>query len=584
LLAQVPSKICPKCRKGNVGPTGLREVQEWKEVNAHDPLYRREITDLECDQCGHRVRQTEEQGKRPLGKPGPEDKEGIERRVSGLLAAEAIIAGFLFASTAIQWQAMQEYFRNPPIPASTFLATFINFCLIIVAVRCIWLSLKAFDNPDGREWYLASYRIFVVVLLCAILFNVLPSMLSTYRIYAVQSWTTPQYAQCVKLIQCYPNGERNILVLPDEKPAAEAIGIVAAVLVLLTFLFPKTVSGYLLHLWNSKRLLGFAIGCFLVGFVAIASGYPTMCCENGFAPPQASLYVEFLIPGFAGFHKTYGCLLVLFGMLSLIVATVALGIAFVDWRSAKRTRSSVAEFSHVANESSPQGDIKRPSMQQPSALLPADQVTSRISNQEEAGDIRRIFIEHDFFSSLDAVLLLLMPLATLGVSVVPQLLALGFSWTYLAGFIVIAIVVFFVSLMLLVRAKLGGSESVTCISGRAQAWSYPFIFLSVFACSFAVFATTHLVLGGEMLVIPLDRLFLVVFGCVMLGHALASYPTTWLARKMKDRMPWRSDEIEKAFSSTPFVRASYRPRRWALIQSLIGLALLVLYVLTFVLS
>jgi hypothetical protein len=268
-----------------------------------------------------------------------------------------------------------------------------------------------------------------------------------------------------------------------------------------------------------------------------------------------------------------------FFVFILLVSNVCI---LVDSRhGSKRARSSVGSSSDAAKENSPENDVKHTPICKSSATLQLGHVTSRISHEEETAEIKRILIEHDVFSSLDGVLLLLMPLATLGIGVVPQLLRLPLLWHYLAGLIVIATVVFLVSLVLLMRAKLAGSGSITSITGRAEAWTFPFIFLSASASSLLILALTHLVLGGDILIISLENLALVTFGCASLGHALASYPTRWLARNLKDRMPWRSDEIERAFSTTPFVRASYGPIKWTLIQSLIGSVLLLLYVLSF---
>jgi hypothetical protein len=243
----------------------------------------------------------------------------------------------------------------------------------------------------------------------------------------------------------------------------------------------------------------------------------------------------------------------------------------------RRARSSLDEgLPQVAKQISRERDVNHTSKES-SAVPPLGQRMSKDLNQEEVANIKRILIEHDFFSSLDTILLLYMPLATLGVSVVPHLLGLPFAWHYLAAFVAIATVVLLVSVALLARAKLAGSGSATSISGRAEAWAFPFIFLIASASSLLMLAITDLVLGVE---ISLGSLALAAFGGVFLGNALSSYPTKWLARRLKDRMPWRSDEIENLFSTTPFVRLSYRPGRWVLIQSLIGLALLFLYVLT----
>ena len=103
---------------------------------------------------------------------------------------------------------------------------------------------------------------------------------------------------------------------------------------------------------NRKHLLWIAIVCFPVGFLFIALGYPIMCCENGFAPPQASLYAELLFPGFADFHKTYGGVLVLIGDLSVIVAMVALMASF-DWRKSVGSRTDMRSGSRLSSRAPP---------------------------------------------------------------------------------------------------------------------------------------------------------------------------------------------------------------------------------------
>jgi hypothetical protein len=224
---------------------------------------------------------------------------------------------------------MQDYWMNPPIPASTFLTTWINYCLIIVAVRCIWTAFKALDT-SSREWYLASYRIFIVVLLGTLLFNVLPSMLSILRIFLTQASQVTKVAQCTQnefgrsvLVLPFACGSRNVLVLPFEN-AAPIIALIITALTVLAFLLPKPISELLSRLWGWKRFLLIAIACLIAGALAIAFGYPIMCCQDGTVPQQFGLFLD------SEFHQRYGDDLMAIGWFSILIGLLFLALPLRD--------------------------------------------------------------------------------------------------------------------------------------------------------------------------------------------------------------------------------------------------------------
>lgn len=194
------------------------------------------------------------------------------------------------------------------------------------------------------------------------------------------------------------------------------------------------------------------------------------------------------------------------------------------------------------------------------------------SKHDDTTQLWRLMVEHDILSSLDAILLLLLPLTTFTISVTPFLLGLGVLWRYLAGFAVFAILIFVASLVVLVRAKLAGG-----IAGRVRSLGLLVLLLAA-GIPLAVFWLTHLVRGGDILVLPMEKVALASFAGAFFAFALASYPTKWLAGTLKDRIPWRRDEIEAAFSSIYPLRSSYGPWKWALVQGLFGSALLLAYV------
>jgi len=191
---------------------------------------------------------------------------------------------------------------------------------------------------------------------------------------------------------------------------------------------------------------------------------------------------------------------------------------------------------------------------------------------DDTTQLWRLLVEHDVLSSLDAILLLLLPLTTFAVSITPFLLGLGVMWRYLAGFAVIAIPIFVASLVVLVRAKLAGG-----IAGRVRSLGL-LVLLLAFGILLVVLWLTHLVRGGDILVVSLEKVALASFASAGFAFALASYPTKWLARTLKDRMSWRSDEIEAAFSSIYPLRSSYVSWKWVSAQCLLGSALLLAYV------
>ena len=111
------------------------------------------------------------------------DPQETSDRARGLVTAEAIIAGFLFTTAAIQQQALRVLWtaQSPQFPVSTFGVTIINYALIVIAFRCIWLSLRALGQSNAKS-YRVSYHLFVVVLLATIATNVLPAIYSISRI------------------------------------------------------------------------------------------------------------------------------------------------------------------------------------------------------------------------------------------------------------------------------------------------------------------------------------------------------------------------------------------------------------------
>jgi len=170
---------------------------------------------------------------------------------------------------------------------------------------------------------------------------------------------------------------------------------------------------------------------------------------------------------------------------------------------------------------------------------------------DDTTQLWRLVVEHDVLSSLDAILLLLLPLTTFTISITPFLLGLGVMWRYLAGFAVVAIPIFAASLVVLARAKLAGG-----IAGRVRSLGL-LVLLLAFGILLVVLWLTHFVRGGDILVVSLEKVALASFASAGFAFALASYPTKWLAKTLKDRIPWRSDEIEAAFSNTYPLRSSY---------------------------
>jgi hypothetical protein len=89
---------------------------------------------------------------------------------------------------------------------------------------------------------------------------------------------------------------------------------------------------------------------------------------------------------------------------------------------------------------------------------------------------------------------------------------------------------------------------------------------------------THVVRGGDILFLSLDKVAFASLAGASFAFALASYPTKWLAKTLKDRIPWRRDEIEAAFSSIYPLRASYVSWKLVVAQCLWGSVLLLAYV------
>lgn len=210
-------------------------------------------------------------------------------------------------------------------------------------------------------------------------------------------------------------------------------------------------------------------------------------------------------------------------------------------------------------------DAMKPAMHEP-------EVSSSESKQGDTAQLERLLREHDVLSSLDAVLLLLLPLTTFVISIAPQLPSLGITGQYAYGFVLIAVLAFIESLRRLIPAKIAGN-----IPGRVGAL-VPLVFLVGFGVSFVLIWLTHLVRGGEILVLTGERLVFVVLAGLSFGHALSSLPTKWLAATLKDRIPWKCDTIEAAFNSTFILRLSYQTRKATLIQCVTGLVLLLAFV------
>jgi hypothetical protein len=240
-------------------------------------------------------------------------KDRIVEKARGLITVEAIIAGFLFTSNAIQWQAMQKYWESPPVPASTFGVALINYCLIIVAVRCIWASLRALDKSD-EGWYLVSYRLFVAVLLGTVVFNVLPSMISFYRVFLTQT-------------------ARGVIVLPFEKYAAIIAAVITTPLVLFAFFYPIFASELLSRLWERKLRHRVAIVVFLFsGLVEVALGYPIIRNLDGTTPQQFGLLLG------AELNQKCGPYLTIAGYISLATA-----ISLTLWGMRSKTKEKERE-------------------------------------------------------------------------------------------------------------------------------------------------------------------------------------------------------------------------------------------------
>jgi hypothetical protein len=195
------------------------------------------------------------------------------------------------------------------------------------------------------------------------------------------------------------------------------------------------------------------------------------------------------------------------------------------------------------------------------------------SKKDDSNQLHRLMVQHDVLSSLDAILLLLLPLATFLIGVAPRLYPLGPLGRYAFFFTILSIGAFIWALLKLIPAKISGS-----LKGRAQALA-ALDFLGAWACALLLLVAVHVVVGEEILVLSAERLGLLTFAGIFLGYALASYPTRWLAGTLKSRMPWKSAEIEEAFSSTMFLRAAYTTKRQTVAMVMVGLILLLLFVL-----
>jgi len=186
-------------------------------------------------------------------------------------------------------------------------------------------------------------------------------------------------------------------------------------------------------------------------------------------------------------------------------------------------------------------------------------------------ELKRMLIEHDVLSSLDALLLLLVPLALFCIGITSWLLSLGFPWHVLALFSTATPIIFLLPLGFLVQAKFTGS-----IVGRVRAWATLFHFLAIIG-SLLLLLVSLRVIVGETAILSLESIPLLAFGIVGLGHGLASHPVRSAETTLKNRIPWRTAEIEAAFRDTFVLRSSYLTRREAVAESLIGLALLLLF-------
>jgi hypothetical protein len=100
-------------------------------------------------------------------------------KARALVTAEAIIAGFLFTTATIQYQALHSLWEgaSAQYPISTFFVTLVNYALIVVTFRCIWLALQACDM-DKPDLYKTSYTLFITVLLLTVVFVIVPAALS----------------------------------------------------------------------------------------------------------------------------------------------------------------------------------------------------------------------------------------------------------------------------------------------------------------------------------------------------------------------------------------------------------------------
>ena len=58
----------------------------------------------------------------------------LDEKARTLIAAEAIIAGFLFVSTTIRFQALHEMARAGQFPASIFVVTVANYAFLLTVL------------------------------------------------------------------------------------------------------------------------------------------------------------------------------------------------------------------------------------------------------------------------------------------------------------------------------------------------------------------------------------------------------------------------------------------------------------------
>jgi hypothetical protein len=161
------------------------------------------------------------------------------------------------------------------------------------------------------------------------------------------------------------------------------------------------------------------------------------------------------------------------------------------------------------------------------------------SNDSEAElrDILQTMQEEQVLFAYDAVLLLLLPLATFLVAAslwnIPRLLA-GMAPVFAAVFVCV--------LVYLVHSKLAGNDG-----RRVLAWFW-FFLLSSLTLGIVIFIWAASLIVGIPIGVDFFASAILGFpGFLAVTYGLAYAPTRWIKRTLQRRLPRRSAEIEQVF-------------------------------------